>query len=240
MSLPKIVLPEFKTKLPSNDKAIKYTPMTIKDEKVLLIAKESGEADDIFAAIGNIVEKCVSDTAVKKLPMCDIEWLFLQIRKSSVSNIVNLSYTENASDDSEEKEIQHEFKVDLNKVGIQKNKKIKDIININSDVSLKLKWPAFDVYLSEEYKNAEESEQFNLIILSSIVKIINGEEMTDPRNEDQVKLKDWILSLPAKTYQDITEFFDNTPKLHYEVKYLDRKGKEQKIVLSTLNDFFTF
>ena len=43
MSLPKINAPEYRLKVPSSDEEIKYRPFLVKEEKLLLIAQETGD-----------------------------------------------------------------------------------------------------------------------------------------------------------------------------------------------------
>ena len=43
MALPKLKIPEYELVVPSTQEKIKYRPFLVKEEKVLLIAMESGE-----------------------------------------------------------------------------------------------------------------------------------------------------------------------------------------------------
>ena len=50
MGLPKIAVPEYTLKLPSNGKEIKYRPFLVKEEKILLMALESEDEKEIMDA----------------------------------------------------------------------------------------------------------------------------------------------------------------------------------------------
>ena len=54
MGLPKINAPEYELILPSTEEIIKYRPFLVKEEKILLIAQETGEEKDMFNAIKQI------------------------------------------------------------------------------------------------------------------------------------------------------------------------------------------
>ena len=54
MALPKIDRPIFETKLPSG-KDIKYTAFRVKEEKLLLIARESEEGKDMVQAVRQVI-----------------------------------------------------------------------------------------------------------------------------------------------------------------------------------------
>ena len=51
MPLPKIVTPTFELDLPSSGKTIKYRPFLVKEEKLLVIALESEDSQQITSAI---------------------------------------------------------------------------------------------------------------------------------------------------------------------------------------------
>ena len=51
MALPKIDVPTYELAVPSTDEKIKYRPFLIKEEKILLIAMESGANEDVIQAV---------------------------------------------------------------------------------------------------------------------------------------------------------------------------------------------
>ena len=81
MPLPKIVTPTYELTLPSNKKTIKYRPFLVKEEKVLILAMESGDPVQITNSVKNILKDCILSRGVKveTLPSFDIEYLFLNI-----------------------------------------------------------------------------------------------------------------------------------------------------------------
>ena len=91
MALPKLNTPKYKMKLPSTGKVVNYRPFLVKEEKLLLIATETGDQDEIIAAITNIIKECTDLTDINKLPTFDIEYVFLQIRTKSVGEEVEVN-----------------------------------------------------------------------------------------------------------------------------------------------------
>ena len=70
MSLPKINTPEYKLNIPSTDEEITYRPFLVKEEKILLIAQETGDENAQYIAIQNLIESCVTENIeVTKLPL---------------------------------------------------------------------------------------------------------------------------------------------------------------------------
>ena len=55
MSLPKINTPEYRLNVPSTDEEIRYRPFLVKEEKLLLIAQETGNEKATYEAIRKII-----------------------------------------------------------------------------------------------------------------------------------------------------------------------------------------
>ena len=56
MTLPTIVTPTYKLIIPSTNKPIKYRPFLVKEEKLLLMAKETDSIVDNIETIKQIIE----------------------------------------------------------------------------------------------------------------------------------------------------------------------------------------
>ena len=63
MALPKHIRPEYSTTIPSTGKRIKYQPFSVKEEKVLVLAAEGGDPDEITNAVSNVLTNCVTSPA---------------------------------------------------------------------------------------------------------------------------------------------------------------------------------
>ena len=78
MTLPVINAPEYRLKVPSTDEEIKYRPFLVKEEKLLLMAQETGNEDEIYGAIKKLIEQCCYGAVdVEKMPLFDLEYIFL-------------------------------------------------------------------------------------------------------------------------------------------------------------------
>ena len=101
MALPKLNVPKYKLKLPSDGRTVNFRPFLVKEEKILLLATETGEQDEIVTAIKDIIKECTDIQDVNKLATFDIEYLFLQIRTKSVGESVDISITCPDDDETE-------------------------------------------------------------------------------------------------------------------------------------------
>ena len=94
MSLPKINTPEYTLNVPSTDEEIRYRPFLVKEEKVLLIAQETGTDQATYDAIRTIIKNCcLEQIDIDKFPLFDMEYIFLNIRAKSVGEIADLKLT---------------------------------------------------------------------------------------------------------------------------------------------------
>ena len=92
MPLPKIATPSYELELPSSGKTIKYRPFLVKEQRSLLVARESEETKQILNAVLDMIS-AVTDKTVnpKKMAVGDLEYLFLQIRAKSVGETAKIN-----------------------------------------------------------------------------------------------------------------------------------------------------
>ena len=80
MALPKLQKPTYELKLDTLDSPIQFRPYLVKEEKILMIASETGDEKSIIRALTQIVKSCTFDKVdVESLPVFDIEYLFLNV-----------------------------------------------------------------------------------------------------------------------------------------------------------------
>ena len=58
MALPKLNAPKYKMKLPSDGRTVNFRPFLVKEEKLLLVATETGGQEGLFEAIKTIIQDC--------------------------------------------------------------------------------------------------------------------------------------------------------------------------------------
>ena len=92
MALPKLETPTYELEQPSTGEKIKYRPFLVKEQKTLMIAQESEDTDDMNRALGQLINDCTFGKIDPfKVPIFDIEFLFLKIRGKSVGETVDLN-----------------------------------------------------------------------------------------------------------------------------------------------------
>lgn len=231
--LPKIEYPTFEVQVPSTGKKIKLRMMLVKEEKILLMAKQSGLSQQVLA-IKQVVQNCVlDDTDVSKLPTFDVEYIFIKIRARSINNIVNLLVTD--SDDGKKYEVES----DLDDVEVSFEGCASPKIEVNDTVGLLLKYPNFDD-IDSIMKMKDDGDKASKILVRSIDKIYSGDNVIIVADHDENEVAEWLDSLDVATMKKIRKFFETMPKVVSTIKYVNSFNEDREITLEGLKDFFSF
>lgn len=228
MGFPKIDLPRYKHKLFGLNKEIKYRPFTLKEQKILLLAKQSEDSDQMIEAIKQIIELC-TDSSVNpdELAFFDIEDLFVRIRSKSVSEVSELLY--------KDKETEKKFKVKINlddvKVTVPENHTNK--IMITDSIGMVMKYPTLEMIKRKENFNDDD------IIKSCIDYIFDDSGMYYPKDEPKEMLDDWIENLDSKSLVKIQEFFNTMPRLRHQVTLKLDENRTETLTFEGMESFFT-
>ena len=244
MALPKLNIIKHSLTLPSTGKELTYRPFLVKEEKMLMMALESGEPKDMIRATRDIISSCVQDDIdVNNLPMFDIEYVFLQLRSKSIGDVTTISYTlgdEDKCSKDKDKNCSYSVEIDLNSVTVVKNKDHKDIIDLTDDIKIKMRYP--EIEASTQVVGLEGEALVNKtfeMIGQCIEYILEGEEMHSTTDYTTKEIDEFLNSLTSGQFRSIQSFFDTMPKLRKEVNAkCPACGKKNTKVLEGLADFF--
>ena len=236
MALPKITTPTYELVIPSTDEKIKYRPFLVKEEKILLLAMESENQDDVINAIKQIVTECTfGKLKVGRMPMFDVEYLFLNIRAKSVGEISELTLI--APDD---KKTKVKVEIDLSEVQVEEEEGHTNKIELTDEMGIYMKYPTVDAFASTGIAEINASNMLD-VISSCIDQIYDkkGEEIFEAKDSTKKELVEFIEQLNSKQFADVQNFFDTSPKLKHTITIKNPKTKkESEVVLSGLSDFF--
>ena len=240
MSLPKINTPTYEMTLPSTGKKIKYRPFLVREEKILIMAMESENMSEITNAIVQILSDCIvsKDIKVESLATFDIEYLFLNVRAKSVGETVDVNLT--CPDDGE---TQVEMSIDIDSIKVQKTRGHKNIIKLDDELSMKLKYPSLDQFVENNFETEEGASEINqsLSMITSCVEMIyNQEESWEASDYSKKELDEFIEQLNTKQFKQIEKFFATMPKLSHTIAVKNPEtGVESEVVLEGLASFFS-
>ena len=233
MALPKINTPTYELQLPSTGEIIKYRPFLVKEQKLLLIAQESGEEKQIANAMGELVNSCTfGKVNTKSAPMFDIEYLFLKIRGKSVGEKVKLNLI--CPDDGK---TTVPYELNLENVECQVQDDHSNEIQINEDIKIVFRYPLLND-LQNVKASAGDSEKTFHFMECCIDSIHSGDDVFQRIDIKDKELSDFIEQFTNEQFEKITQFFNTMPKLRHVVKVTNPKTKKKnEILLEGLESF---
>jgi hypothetical protein len=259
--LPRIDVPSFEVTIPSTGQKVKLRCMKVREEKILLMAKEGNDPGEILNAVKQVVQNCLTERVdLDNLAIFDVEFLFLRLRAQSVSDKAEVAYIDNDEvatamegiiPDNKAYDLElakaqrgatYTFNIDLNTVEVKFPEKLEKNLKVNDKVGVILRFPPASLYSDKEFMDSSGEKLVNMLIQKSIETIYDGDKVTElaknPREREN--LAEWIDGLDVKVYNKLKAFFGDLPHLNYEIKYTNKNGKDRVITLTTLNDFFSF
>ena len=231
--LPKLNQPTFELTLPSNNQTIEYRPFLVKEEKILLTAKEAGTHEDILRAIRTIINNCVITPGfdVDKLPTFDFEYIFINLRSKSVSNMIDVIVTDSTD------EADYTISINLDDVEIKRTEGHDTKFQLTKDVGIIMKYPT--PVLSEILRREETIVDLTYKLVEACIdKVYTEEEVYNWADESEEEREEFLGSISVETYEKLKDFFLTMPKLYYETTYTNSKGDEKTVKFQSLDDFF--
>lgn len=234
MALPKLNAPKYKMKLPSDGRVVNFRPFLVKEEKLLLVATETGGQEGLFEAIKTIIADCTDIDDVEALATFDIEFVFLQIRTKSVGETVSVNIT--CPDDNE---TQVEVDIPLDDIKVRKTRGHKPEIKLDENVIITMKYPSLDTFVEMNFSEDQGVEQVFKMAASCLKTIADTEQVYDCADSTQDELNEFFESLTSSQFKLIQEFFETMPKLAYTLKVTNpNTGVESDVELEGLASFF--
>ena len=236
MALPKLETPKHSCTLPSNGETVYFRPFLVGEQKMLLIAQESENQDDVVREMMRLIETCADDVNVKLLPVVDIEWLFLQLRIKSVGETSDLMISCNNNDCKADNEI----KVDLESAKVSEEKEVSPIIKLTPTVSIELQYPSYLMMQELELFNNEitTADMFK-VISKCVVSIIDGEEVLGRDDFTEKELISFIDSMSTVMFVQIQEYLNSAPKIVINHSYkCSVCEKDNELNLEGIGSFF--
>ena len=220
MTLPKINTPEYRLNVPSTDEEIRFRPFLVKEEKVLLVAQETGTDKATYDAIRTIIKSCTLDEIdIDKLPLFDMEYIFLNIRAKSVGEIAKLKVK---CPDDEKTEV--EIEVDISKIQVQMSEKHEARIPLTDNIGVLLAYPNFATLAKQnDVKEGKETEALFEMITGCIYQIWDGEETHDAMDYSDKEKRAFLDSLNHQQFEKIQEFFETMPSLKHDIEVTNPK-----------------
>ena len=228
---------KYELTLPSEQKTIKFRPFLVKEEKVLLMAMESGESKEMLSAIKEIVKSCTfGEMQAEDYPMFDIEYVFLQIRSKSVGEKTKLKIL--CPDDGK---TYAETEIDLSKIEVYVDDDHSPNIMIDEDrkLGVVMRYPALKDVDSDTLQGDINIQKTYKMITSCIEQIYEGEKVYLRKDTSDKELQEFVDNLSADQMKKLSTFYNTMPRLEHKVMVKNPKTEvESEVTLKGLASFF--
>lgn len=237
MALPKLNVPQYTVELPSTGEKISMRPFLVREEKVLMIALESNDMEQISKAVRNIIESCYDLGDMDRLTVFDIEYLFLQLRAKSVGENMKLQ----VKCQNEDCDGLTPLSINVDDIEIiNKNQERTILLDEELGIGLEMKYPSLELISQLNVDKLDSIEGVMDLIIDCVDSIFDKENVHQASTEDRKDLEEFIDGLSSEQFKKVQLFLQEVPAVYYKTDYnCDKCKKSSELELRGLNSFFT-
>ena len=225
-------LPQYTMTLPVSKIVVKFRPFVVREEKILLLALQSKDMNQINESMRNVISACTNSTLdTRKLCTADAEYAFLQIRAKSVGEEVKPQVT--CTNCGKETNI----KIKLDEITVKQMEKdsVDSMVKITDDLSIVLRYPS----IHDIDHNKNEVEIAFDLAKRCIESVIMNDQVYEAKDINPKELADFVDNLLPDQFARMMEYIKSIPELTYNFKYSCPSCKESvKVELKSVSDFF--
>tara|TARA_B100000287_G_scaffold188008_1_gene177781 strand:+ start:1259 stop:1975 length:717 start_codon:yes stop_codon:yes gene_type:complete len=238
MKLPIQETPNYNTVLPLTKQKVSFRPFLVKEQRNLLLARDGESNEEIFEAVSSLLTS-VSDLKVdpRKLPMADLEYLFLQVRAKSVGETSTIAVRCPKCNEGTARALINLLEVNIDEE-FTDNK-----VKLDENLMIEFAYPTAETILSAERytQDGNEMSAIKPLVMSCMVRIFDSEEIYELSDHPDSEIEKFVDSLTMAQFESISLFFGNLPMLKEDVNYsCDNKecGHKFDDVIRGLQNFF--
>ena len=231
MALPKLNTPQYELELPSTGGKIKFRPFLVKEQKLLMMAQESDKEEEISEAIMNIIDSCTTGIDARKLPIFDIEYVFLKLRTKSVGETAEIKVK--CPDDNK---TFVDVTIKLDEVAVHMTADHTNVVQLTDNIKMIMKYPLMNDMKGVDFDDGI-SGTFSLIS-KCVHEIHDGDNIHNRIDMTDIELNDFIDTMDTQQFEKIMDFFNTMPKLRHAITVVNPKTKKKgEVMLEGLDSF---
>jgi hypothetical protein len=242
-TLPKLLIPHYTVTCPSG-LSVTFRPFLVKEEKLLLVAGQSQDTETILSAAKQVLENCVEHVDIDKLPIFDVEFLFLNLRARSIGENLTLKYKCNRDvvDANTGNTVicnaVSEYPVDLLAIKPSFAAGHNKYIEISDTVGMTLRYPTFKSFRVVSRKELPAEEAFEFLV-GCIESINDSSVVVFTKDVPPEEVVDFVDHLSKQQMKKIDHFFDTMPKIELPLAFKCPKCQyEETLIVRGLDSFF--
>lgn len=259
MSLPKLSTPTYQVKLPTSGKTYKFRPFLAREQKLLLMALESKDKEQMKQAMRDIINVCFFEKVnVDSLASFELEYLFVKLRAKSVGETADLAFkceqivkkpilNEDMTPTGETKEEECggiiEVSVNLDDIELDMSRSKSNRIVIGEsetgEIGIVMQYPTYEI--AERYDGVSEQnvERLMNFIVDCVESVYEGETVYTSKDMDKQELVEFVESIPLDKFQELMEYLSSLPVLSKQIDLTCPKCKyHTKYTVEGLDGFF--
>jgi hypothetical protein len=235
MALPLIQTPRYETRVPSTNARVTYRPYLVKEEKILMLARESADPKQMARAIKDVVASCTFGAVdPDKLSSFDLEFIFLKLASKSVGEVSKITLK------CEKCEVPNPIEVNLDEIGVDMSNLPNPRINLTDKIGVVMRWPTMDLIGALSEKGNDHMQEVIMALIAGCIDSIfdeNGVYRADDHTPEEIAA--FVESLNRSQFAQIQKYVESIPQLHHTVEFDCVKCKEKNsMVIKGLQNFF--
>ena len=234
MKLPTLNTPKHSLIVPSTGETIEYRPFLVKEEKILMIAQESGKPEDITRATLQIIDACTFGAIdSQKLASFDLEYIFLKIRTKSVGEEAEIGLKCSSCN-----ALNH-VNINLENISLIGESKLPKKIMLTDTIGIIPKYITIKDVEEISVHQDDKSKSLTMTIAASISSIFDENNVYDMSEASYEEIDNFVGSLNRQQIAKIEEIIQNMPKLEKDVEFkCINCNHENSHKLSGIQSFF--
>ena len=211
-----------------------FRPFLVKEEKLLVLAAESGEESDMIKATQQIITNCsFGKVDGESLPIFDMQKVFIELRKISVSDKIAARF----KCGNEECGKSIEMDISLDTFELKTFEEHDPICKINDKLTIEMRYPTAKE-LSEIAGANNQAELYNVAAqcmetLHMGDETVSGEDISI---EDRIE---FIDNMTSGQFDILKKFFESMPVVENEISFkCPHCGTQNQIYMNGYLDFF--
>ena len=233
MALPQLKTLTYELNLPSTGQTIKYRPFLVKEQKNLMIAQESEDEKMMETAFAQIINDCVlDDIDPYKMPVFDMEYVFLRLRGKSVGEKIKLNVL---CPDDEKTRV--DVEINLEEVAIQMHGDHTNVVEVTDSISVIMKYPSLSDM--DGFDASGRVESLFDMLKRCVHEIHDGDDVYARVDMSEKELDTFLDSMSAQNFETLAGFFETMPKLQHAIEVRNPKTKKKgEVLVEGLQSFF--
>ena len=237
MALPVQQSPMYSVIIPSSNTEMKFRPFVVKEQKALMLAQQSEDAEVMADTLKTIIKDCIKgELDVETLAIFDLEYIFSQIRAKSVGEEVDISFRCGYCEDEKAKV---KITIDLTKLEVERNPEHTNKFELFDDVGVVMKYPSMKT-LEAIQTNSDDIDAMFKIMASCVDYIYDSDEIHHGHETSEEELIQFIENLTQDQFAKINSFFETMPSLTKHIEFnCPACGEKNTTILKGIDDFFS-